>query len=44
MNRKRLQEFTNYLEGFTLRIMEEGFPDSRNFIQEEKRQMLEKYF
>ena len=42
MNRKRLQEFSNYLEGFTQRIVQR-FPDSTNFIQEEKCQMLERY-
>ena len=42
MNRKRFQEFSNYLEGFTTRIVER-FPDSANFIEEEKRQMLERY-
>ena len=35
MNRKRFQEFSNYLEGFTQRIIER-FPDSANFIQERK--------
>ena len=42
MNRKRFQEFSNYLHGFTQRIVER-FPDSTNFIEEEKRQMLERY-
>jgi len=42
MNRKRLEEFSNYLEGFTQRIVQR-FPDSRNYIDEDKRQMLERF-
>ena len=42
MNKKRFTEFSNYLEGFTQRITSR-FPDSRDFVNDEKTQMLERF-
>lgn len=42
MNKKRFAEFSNYLEGFTQRITSR-FPDSRDFVNDEKTQMLERF-
>ena len=41
MNKKRFTEFSNYLEGFTQRIVMR-FPESRDFVNDEKTQMLER--
>ena len=42
MNKKRFADFSNYLEGFTQRITSR-FPDSRDFVNDEKTQMLERF-
>jgi len=42
MNKKRFEEFSNYLEGFTQRIISR-FPDSRDFVNDEKTQMLGRF-
>ena len=42
MNKKRFAEFSNYLEGFTQRIISR-YPDSRDFVNDEKRQMLGRF-
>ena len=42
MNKKRFTEFSNYLEGFTQRIVTR-FPESGDFVNDEKREMLERF-
>ena len=42
MNKKRFAEFSNYLEGFTQRIISH-YPDSRDFVNDEKTQMLQRF-
>ena len=42
MNKKRFTEFSNYLEGFTQRIVER-FSDSKDFVNDEKTQMLGRF-
>ena len=42
MNKKRFTEFSNYLEAFTQRLVAH-FPNVKNYVEEEKRQMLAKY-
>ena len=42
MNKKRFAEFSNYLEGFTQRIILR-YPDSRDFVNDEKTQMLGRF-
>ena len=42
MNKKRFAEFSNYLEAFTQRIIER-YPDSRDFVDDEKTQMLGRF-
>ena len=40
LNKKRLTEFSIYLEDFTQRILR-NFPDTMDFIENEKKQMVE---
>ena len=42
MNKKTFSQFVNHLEGFTQRIIIR-YPDSKEFIEQEKREMLEKF-
>ena len=42
MNRKRVTEFANHLEGFTQRMVL-NFPDAKDFVEMEKAQILEKF-
>ena len=42
MNKKRLTDFSKYLDDFTQRIVER-FPDSSDFIENEKVNMLERF-
>ena len=42
MNKKRFTEFSNYLEGFTQKIVTR-FPESIDFVDDEKAQMLERF-
>ena len=42
MNKKRFTEFSHYLEGFTQRIISR-FSDSRDFVNDEKTQVLKRF-
>ena len=42
MNKKTFTDFANYLEAFTQRIVEK-YPETVNFIEDEKRIMLERF-
>lgn len=42
MNKKRFEEFANYLEAFTQRLTK-SFPHCNNFVFNEKREMLERF-
>ena len=42
MDKKRFEEFVNYLEAFTQRLTQ-GFPDCSSFVENEKRAMLERF-
>lgn len=42
MDKKRFEEFVNYLEAFTQRLTQ-GFPDCASFVDNEKRVMLERF-
>lgn len=42
MNKKRLEEFANYIEAFTQRIADR-FPDCVKFINGEPKEMLERF-
>lgn len=42
MDKKRFEEFVNYLEAFTQRLTQ-GFPDCASFVNSEKRVMLERF-
>ena len=42
MDKKTFSRFVNHLEGFTQRIIEH-YPNTKDFIEQEKRDMLEKF-
>ncbi|KAJ7318443.1 hypothetical protein OS493_037964, partial [Desmophyllum pertusum] len=42
MNKKRFTEFASYVEGFTQRIIIH-FPNAKDFVDNEKKEMLEKF-